>query len=143
METLQTDRFLKTYRNNTDKNDTRGLALLLRMGGKGFSRDPKAEWGKARNEALGIMLALSMRSSLLTMQAQGIRSMRSHSWQDAKASYNKCADLGREAETGKINCAHSGAPTRYRNRHQPRAPGRWLRGAQAEALLDQCEYRVR
>ncbi|WP_376711394.1 IS110 family transposase [Pseudochrobactrum lubricantis] len=36
METLQAHRFLKTYRNKTDKNDARGLAQLLRMGGEDF-----------------------------------------------------------------------------------------------------------
>ncbi len=36
METFQAHRFLSTYRNKTDKNDARGLAQLLRMGGDSF-----------------------------------------------------------------------------------------------------------
>lgn len=36
METFQAHRFLSTYRNKTDKNDARGLAQLLRMGGDDF-----------------------------------------------------------------------------------------------------------
>jgi transposase len=36
METFQAHRFLATYRNKTDKNDARGLAQLLRMGGDDF-----------------------------------------------------------------------------------------------------------
>lgn len=36
METFQAHRFLATYRNKTDKNDARGLAQLLRMGGEDF-----------------------------------------------------------------------------------------------------------
>jgi transposase len=36
METFQAHRFLSTYRNKTDKNDARGLAQLLRMGGEDF-----------------------------------------------------------------------------------------------------------
>ncbi|HSG93751.1 MAG TPA: IS110 family transposase [Methylotenera sp.] len=36
METFQAHRFLSTYRNKTDKNDARGLAHLLRMGGDDF-----------------------------------------------------------------------------------------------------------
>lgn len=38
METFQAHRFLSTYRNKTDKNDARGLAQLLRMGGEDFLR---------------------------------------------------------------------------------------------------------
>lgn len=38
METFQAHRFLATYRNKTDKNDARGLAQLLRMGGEDFLR---------------------------------------------------------------------------------------------------------
>ena len=38
METFQAHRFLATYRNKTDKNDARGLAQLLRMGGEDFVR---------------------------------------------------------------------------------------------------------
>lgn len=38
METFQAHRFLGTYRNKTDKNDARGLAQLLRMGGEEFVR---------------------------------------------------------------------------------------------------------
>jgi transposase len=34
LETFQAHRFLKTYRNKTDKNDARGLAQLVRMGGE-------------------------------------------------------------------------------------------------------------
>ena len=36
METFQAHRFLATFRNKTDKNDARGLAQLLRMGGEDF-----------------------------------------------------------------------------------------------------------
>lgn len=36
METFQAHRFLATYRNKTDKNDARGLAQLVRMGGEDF-----------------------------------------------------------------------------------------------------------
>lgn len=36
METFQAHRFLSTFRNKTDKNDARGLAQLLRMGGEDF-----------------------------------------------------------------------------------------------------------
>ena len=36
METFQAHRFLASFRNKTDKNDARGLAQLLRMGGEGF-----------------------------------------------------------------------------------------------------------
>ena len=36
LETFQAHRFLATYRNKTDKNDARGLAQLLRMGGDDF-----------------------------------------------------------------------------------------------------------
>ncbi len=36
LETFQAHRFLATYRNKTDKNDARGLAQLLRMGGEDF-----------------------------------------------------------------------------------------------------------
>lgn len=38
LETFQAHRFLATYRNKTDKNDARGLAQLLRMGGEDFLR---------------------------------------------------------------------------------------------------------
>lgn len=38
METFQAHRFLATYRNKTDKNDARGLAQLVRMGGEDFLR---------------------------------------------------------------------------------------------------------
>ncbi len=38
METFQAHRFLATMRNKTDKNDARGLAQLLRMGGEDFLR---------------------------------------------------------------------------------------------------------
>ncbi|VIO69417.1 IS110 family transposase [Bradyrhizobium ivorense] len=34
LEAFQAHRFLKTYRNKTDKNDARGLAQLVRMGGE-------------------------------------------------------------------------------------------------------------
>lgn len=36
METFQAHRFLAVYRNKTDKNDARGLAHLVRMGGEDF-----------------------------------------------------------------------------------------------------------
>jgi len=36
METFQAHRFLATYRNKTDKNDARGLAQLVCMGGEDF-----------------------------------------------------------------------------------------------------------
>lgn len=36
LETFQAHRFLATYRNKTDRNDARGLAQLLRMGGEDF-----------------------------------------------------------------------------------------------------------
>lgn len=36
METFQAHRFLASFRNKTDKNDARGLAQLLRMGGEDF-----------------------------------------------------------------------------------------------------------
>lgn len=36
METFQAHRFLATYRNKTDKNDARGPAQLVRMGGEDF-----------------------------------------------------------------------------------------------------------
>lgn len=36
LETFQAHRFLATFRNKTDKNDARGLAQLLRMGGEDF-----------------------------------------------------------------------------------------------------------
>ncbi|MEM9452387.1 MAG: IS110 family transposase [Cyanobacteria bacterium P01_E01_bin.6] len=36
LETFQAHRFLATFRNKTDKNDARGLAQLLRLGGEDF-----------------------------------------------------------------------------------------------------------
>ena len=38
LETFQAHRFLTTFRNKTDKNDARGLAQLLRMGGEQYLR---------------------------------------------------------------------------------------------------------
>ncbi len=60
LETFQAHRFLKTCRNKTDKNDARGLAQLIRMGGA-FIR-PVAIRSQVNQEA---RMLLTLRESLV------------------------------------------------------------------------------
>jgi transposase len=64
METFQAHRFLATYRNKTDKNDARGLAQLLRMGGEDFLRVVKIR-SQASQET---RVLLAMRDHLVTQK---------------------------------------------------------------------------
>lgn len=64
METLQAHRFLKTYRNKTDKNDARGLAQLLRMGGEDFLKVVQIRSQAAQETRV----LLAMRDHLVTQK---------------------------------------------------------------------------
>ena len=64
METFQAHRFLATYRNKTDKNDARGLAQLLRMGGEDFLRVVQIRSQAAQETRV----LLAMRSHLVSQK---------------------------------------------------------------------------
>lgn len=70
METFQAHRFLATFRNKTDKNDARGLAQLLRMGGEDFLRVVRIK-SKGAQETRSL---LSMRNHLVKLKV----SMENH-----------------------------------------------------------------
>ena len=63
LETFQAHRFLKTCRNKTDKNDARGLAQLVRMGGEFIQ--PVTIRGQVSQET---RLLLTLRQQLVTQK---------------------------------------------------------------------------
>lgn len=66
METFQAHRFLATFRNKTDKNDARGLAQLLRMGGEDFLKVVRIRSQVAQETRV----LLSMRNHLVTQKVR-------------------------------------------------------------------------